>query len=75
MVGRRDVRAAFAYKMVSYTPILLKKFAAQHRGEGFFIAKGGGEKIKRVAKHAKWNFSQVTNLILDPPHGMRAVLP
>ena len=62
-----DVRAAFAYKMVSYTPILLKKFAAQHRGEGFFIAKGGGEKIKRVAKHAKWNFSQVTNLILDPP--------
>ena len=40
-----DVRAAFAYKMVSYTPILLKKFAARHTGEGFFIAKGGGEKF------------------------------
>jgi len=39
------VRAAFAYKMVSYTPILLKKFAARHRREGFFIAKGGGEKF------------------------------
>ena len=36
-----DVRAAFAYKMVSYTPILLKKFAARHRGEG----------------KKKWNFS------------------
>ena len=40
-----DVRAAFAYKMVSYTPILLKKFAARHRGKDFFIAKGGGKKI------------------------------
>ena len=40
-----DVRAAFAYKMVSYTPILLKKFAARHRGEGFFIAKGEAKKL------------------------------
>ena len=28
-----DVRAAFAYKMVSYTPILLKKIAARLRGK------------------------------------------
>ena len=34
-----------AYKMASYTLRLLKKFAARPRGEGFFIAKGGGEKF------------------------------
>jgi len=33
------------YEMVSYTPTLLKKFAAQPRGEGLFIAKGGGERF------------------------------
>ena len=35
------------YKMVSYTPTLLKKFAARPRGEGLFIAKGEGRKILR----------------------------
>ena len=35
--------------MASCTLILLEKLAARPRGEGFFIAKGGGEKI-RVAK-------------------------
>ena len=35
------------YEMVSYTPTLLKKFAAQPRGEGLFIAKGGGRKNLR----------------------------
>ena len=43
------VRVANAYKMVSYTLILLKKFAARPRRESFFIAKRGGEKIS-VAK-------------------------
>ena len=33
------------YKMVSYTLILLKKFAARPRRFFFFIAKGGGEKF------------------------------
>ena len=41
------VRVANAYKMVSYTLILLKKFAARPRGEGLFIAKGEGRKILR----------------------------
>ena len=35
-----DVRAAFAYKMVSYTPILLKKFAAQFfEGKAFRLVR------------------------------------
>jgi len=37
--------------MASYTVILLKKFAARPRGEGFFIAKGGGEKISVTKKN------------------------
>ena len=45
-----DVRAAFAYKMVSYTPILLKKFAAQPRREASFIAKGEAKKLERREK-------------------------
>ena len=40
--GGAEVRAAFAYKMASYTLILLKKIAARPRGEGFFHCKGGG---------------------------------
>ena len=40
--GGAEVRAAFAYKMASYTLILLKKIAAPPRGEGFFHCKGGG---------------------------------
>ena len=45
------VRVANAYKMVSYTLILLKKFAARPRRESFFIAKRGGEKISVAAKN------------------------
>ena len=61
------VRVANAYKMVSYTLILLKKFAARPRRDFFFIAKGGGENFS-VAKMK--NFAQVPDLIsesLDPP--------
>ena len=47
------VRVANAYKMVSYTLILLKKFAARPRRESFFIAKGGGEKFKADLKSRK----------------------
>ena len=57
------VRVASAYKMVSYTLIPLKKFAARPRGESFFIAKGGGEKFS-VAK-MKFVFAQVPDLISE----------
>eukprot|EP00964_Phaeocystis_antarctica_P051264 scaffold29905_cov64-Phaeocystis_antarctica.AAC.6 len=41
--------------------------------QGVFIAKGGGEQFS-VSRKTKWNFSQVTNLILDPPFVATALL-
>ena len=58
------VRVANAYKMVSYTLILLKKFAARPRRESFFIAKRGGEKIS-VAK-MKFRSSARPDLRITP---------
>ena len=54
-----DVRAAFAYKMVSYTLSCSKNSLRGIEGK----AKKNGISL------TKWNFSQVTNLILDPPRG------
>jgi len=49
--GGADVHAEFAYKMAAYTLIRVQKIAAQPRGEGLFIAKGGGEKIRAPQKN------------------------
>ena len=58
------VRVASAYKMVSYTLIPLKKFAARPRRDFFFIAKGGGENFS-VAK-MKFRSSARPDLRITP---------
>ena len=54
--GGAEVRAAFAYKMAAYTLTLLKKFAARHKGEGFFSLQRGG----RAAKNTKMKCGEIS---------------
>ena len=62
--GGAEVRAAFAYKMASYTLILLKKIAARPRGEGFFSLQRGG----RAAKNTKMKCGKISRPDLRTTH-------